>query len=217
MMRGIITIFLAFISVISYSQNAITTDGKQVFLKSDGTWEYVNNSSNGINYTNLNDEEFYVAEDATFLVKSIKNPELGFYINPKIWAFEINDNPDQISEYIWKTKINNTDVFGTFLATEDGLSLEELKKNVLEEIRVVDNEAEVVIEEHRVVNGNKVLYMKVNGDLMDIHFAVYVYLFSNGKDNFIAEIHTSKNFNDYKATDKIIDMLNNVTYVNYKN
>ncbi len=197
----------------SFAQNAITSEGRTVFLKNDGTWEYTDMNRDPHDIRDLNDSEFSVDKNATFLVKSQLNPKYGIYLNPKKWNFEVNDNPDQQTEYILKTKINGSNVFGSFAANKEGKSIEELRQKMVEEVESVDSNMEIVKEEYRLVNGKKMLYMKMNGDVMHIHFTVFFYLYADGEDNVVAEIHTSKNLDDYKATEKILQMLNNIVAV----
>ncbi|WP_196887094.1 hypothetical protein [Aureivirga sp. CE67] len=196
-----------------FAQNALTSEGKQVFLKSDGTWEYVEQPTNGINYRDLNDEEFYVDKKATFLVKSKRNPKYGIYLDPKKWKFEVNDNEDDSTEYILRTKIDGKTVYGTFSADKSNATVDEIFNAVMEEIRTVDEDAKISIEEDRIVNGNKVTFYKVDGDMLDIHFSVFFYIYANGEESFVAEVHTSKNLDDHKTTQKLFKMLNNVVTV----
>jgi hypothetical protein len=71
------TLITCFIFTLMYCSSlaqikALTDNGDEVLLNSDGTWKYINDSTYNANKIDTNKIDFLKSKEATFLVKSTK-------------------------------------------------------------------------------------------------------------------------------------------------
>ena len=105
-MRIILVVFLLTISVFAKSQTrALTDNGREVELYDNGTWKYVNDSSatKATGAIVTNNKLFSKSANSTFLVKS-NHLNVGVYIDPAKWAFDINKVNEPNPEYKFTLK-----------------------------------------------------------------------------------------------------------------
>lgn len=180
-MKYLTIIYFTFSFAFIFSQkNAITDTGDEVILYEDGTWEYKNDGKglpppdeSEIIPTNPN--TFEKPESASFLLKSDRI-NLGFWLNPKKWSFKkAVSNED--AEY--ELRYKDGDVYGMIITEQIDMPLSTLKSIALENARIVAPDLKIITEEYREVNGNKVLFLQMDGTTQGIKFSFYGYYYSN--------------------------------------
>jgi hypothetical protein len=163
---------------ISFAQiRAITDTGEEVILYSDGTWKYANSYEDPSAQIDTNPKSFEKNEASTFLLKSTKT-DFGFWIDPKIWKFY---KPEDDTDAEYELELKNSDVYGMIICEAFKMPLLTLKKVALENARAVSPDVVVKQQEYRMVNGNKVLLMQMDGSIDGMTFSYYGYYFSNEK------------------------------------
>lgn len=186
-----LTLFLfCSISSINAQKKAITETGQEVILNDDGTWNYLNSEDEEPSLKiSLNSEEFNKSEDSNFLLKSKKN-NIGFWLNSKKWEFKkAESNPD--AEY--ELQRRGEDLYGLILTEKIEVPLENLRNIALENGKDVAPDLQIVKEEYRIVNGQKILLLQMNGTMQGIKISYYNYYFSNSNGSTQFMTYTSQN------------------------
>ncbi len=169
-------------------QKAITDTGDEVILYDDGTWSYINKETGAKKSIPTNDLEFNKGENLTFLLKSKKN-DVGLWINPKKWSFKKSASNED-AEY--ELQLKGQDLYGMIITEKMSIPLETLVDVALENARGVAPDIAVVHKEYRMVNGNKVIQMQMNGTLQGIKVVYFGYYFSNEKGSTQVLAYTSQ-------------------------
>lgn len=176
-MKKIIFVF-AFLGTFTLQaqQKAVTEVGDEVLLFDNGTWRYADNRASQTTTTvPTNPERFVKDEDATFLLKSTK-VDIGVWLDPTEWSFQkAQDNPE--AEY--ELQLKGEDLYGMIIAEKLEIPIENLKAIALENGRDAAPDLSVIQEEYRIVNGQKVLFLQLNGTLQGIKFTYYGYYYSS--------------------------------------
>jgi hypothetical protein len=193
------TIFFLILS-LSYAQaqiiNAVTSEGDEVILYTNGTWEYVTEPDEVPVEIRTSKADFSKSESSTFLVKS-KKIDVGVWINPKDWSFEKTEQEDA-AEYTFQKK--GEDVYAMLLTERTAIPLLTLRGIALENARGAAPDVRLVDEEYRTVNGLPVLMLQMTGTIQGIEFTYFGYYFSNEKGTVQFVTYTALNlFKDYKA------------------
>ncbi len=174
----------------------ITESGDEVILYDDGTWLYAADSSTRLTAAiPLNDTSFTRSKKASFLVKS-KKIDVGIYINPKEWKFT-KAEPTEPAEFKFE-KIDG-DLFAMLITEKIGIPIESLSQIAFDNAKNAAPDARLIAQEYRVVNGTKVVMMKITGTIQGIKFVYFGYYYSdeNGSVQFLT--YTSANlFETYK-------------------
>jgi hypothetical protein len=203
-MKELLVTILVLLTATSYaSQKAITDTGEEVILKSDGTWEYSNDSQRAVNKIEISKKKFKRPESSSFLLKSSNNKS-AFWINTKKWSFK-KSKKNVEAEYEFHLK--SSDLHGMSITEEVEISIEYLIKIALENAQAVAPDAKIVRQEYRIVNGHKVIYLEISGSMQGIEFTYFGYFYSDssGTTQFIA--YTGTNLAD-KYRSEINDFLN---------
>lgn len=172
-----IIVALAFLGCITLSaqQKAVTELGEEVLLYQNGTWKYANVEDEIAKDTPVNPDPFVKDEDATFLLKS-KVTNVGVWLDPTEWSFQKSkDNPE--AEY--ELQLKGEDLYGMIITEKLEIPIENLKEIALENGRDAAPDLEVIQEEYRTVNDQKVLFLQLNGTLQGIKFTYYGYYYSS--------------------------------------
>lgn len=190
-MKKNLIIFLFFVVALpSYAQtNAVTEDGDKVVLYDDGTWEYADEVSDGVNDTIVADEillnplSFSKSDESTFLLRS-ERINIGCWVDTTKWS--INKAPDnEAAEF----EINHRgeDLYGMMITEKLDLPLESLANIALDNARDAAPDVKVLDKQYRYVNGIKVLMMRMTGTIQEIKFSYYGYYYStpNGATQFL--------------------------------
>lgn len=159
----------------SYSQTkAITDNGEEVILNSDGTWKYADIKSG---YDTRIDTINYVKDKkSTFLVKSKKIP-FGIWIDPKKWSFKPNTQEDLPIEYVFTLK--GQDAYAMIVTERIEVGYMGLKGVILSNLQKSDPNARITREEMRSVNGVVMEYLELKATIKGSPF-VYVGYFYTG-------------------------------------
>ncbi|MFC4636177.1 hypothetical protein ACFO3O_19880 [Dokdonia ponticola] len=169
---------LAFLGVftVQAQQKAVTEVGDEVLLFDNGTWRYADNrASETSNEVPTNPERFVKDPEATFLLKSTK-VDIGVWLDPTEWSFQkAQDNPE--AEY--ELQLKGEDLYGMIIAEKLEIPIENLRDIALENGREAAPDLSVIQEEYRIVNGQKVLFLQLNGTLQGIKFTYYGYYYSS--------------------------------------
>ncbi|GGG40675.1 hypothetical protein GCM10011344_46920 [Dokdonia pacifica] len=172
-----IIVALAFLGCITINaqQKAVTELGEEVLLYQNGTWKYANVEDEIAKDTPVNPDPFVKDEDATFLLKS-KVTNVGVWLDPTEWSFQKSkDNPE--AEY--ELQLKGEDLYGMIITEKLEIPIENLKEIALENGRDAAPDLEVIQEEYRTVNDQKVLFLQLNGTLQGIKFTYYGYYYSS--------------------------------------
>lgn len=155
--------------------NAVTDTGDTVILYDNGTWKYLDDSISDEKEIKTNPTAFSTPSESSFLLKSNVLP-VGFNLNPKKWTFQkASENDEAEFELILKGE----DLYGMILTEKVEIPLVSLRELAIENARLAAPDVYIVTEEYRIVNGNKVLFLQMNGTLQGIKFSYYGYYFSN--------------------------------------
>lgn len=184
-MKKIILVLISLL-VISLSQaqiKAVTETGEEVNLYDDGTWKYQSKYQSLAKEIPVNLSIFKKDKESTFLLRS-KNLNLGIYLDPKKWSFK-KGTTNPYAEY--ELNFKDGDLYGTVITEKIEIPLEALKSLAFESAKAISPDLTIVKEEYRIVNGLKVLLLRMNGTIKGIKFSYYGYYFSstNGTIQFI--------------------------------
>lgn len=205
-MKYFVALFLAIMTFVCQATiKAVTDEGEVVLLYADGSWEYENKQAmSDALAIKMNTQIFKKPDSATFVLKS-KNTNAVIHLEPKIWSFQKNDLQHQAAEYTFKAK--QSDLYGMLITEKLQVPLENLINIALQNAKNAAPDAHIVEKEYRMVNGHKVIFMRIEGTIQNIKFAYLSYYFTNesGAVQFIT--YTGANLVEtYKET--IFDLLN---------
>jgi hypothetical protein len=170
-------------------QTAITQTGEEVILYADGTWKYKLTEDAEKYEIPTSKKRFKNDKNSTFLLKS-KILNVGFWLNPKLWSFEkAVDNEE--AEY--DLTMRNEDLYAMIITEKTQIPLETLREIAFENGLEVAPDLQIIDQEYRMVNGEKVLFMKMYGTISGIKFAYFGYYFSNENGTLQYICYTSQN------------------------
>lgn len=183
-MRMFTVLLLVFFASTAFAnQKAITDTGDEVILFKDGTWSYADDTQTANASIPTNPQQFVKSDNATFMLKSTKN-KTAFWVDTSLWSFKKGVSNEE-AEYEFELK--GEDLYG--MAINEGLTmpLDTLANIALENARAVAPNARVLKKEYRTVNGVKVLYMEMAGNMDGIDFTYLGYYYSDehGATQFI--------------------------------
>jgi len=211
-----ILLFLLLISFnVSKAQiNALTDDGKQVILNTDGTWKYASpvvlGDSNDPDSIKTNPVKFSKSPNATFLVKS-NTVNVGIFINPAKWTFAPHHENEANLEYRFNLKTG--DGMAILEAEKTPIPLVNMRNIALINAQKAAVDAKIVSEEYRVVNNTKILFLEMSGTLQGIKFRYMGYYFSNDKGTVqLLSYTTEAMYNN--AHKELETFLNGLTAIN---
>lgn len=175
-LKKLFSLFLIlFCSFVTAGQKAITDDGKVVILNDDKTWRFEKSEANIESGIKLNNKQFFVASGASFVVKALPT-NMGVMINPENWSFA--KDPSDSNKMVFKSK-KNSDVYGMVISEGIEVDAESLTFLALENAKKIAPDAQIIKKEYRMVNGNKIIYMEIEGSFKSIKFRYAGYYTSN--------------------------------------
>ncbi len=169
---------LSFTAITLTAQiKAITENGDEVLLYENGTWKSQVKHSDLFGNAEIpeNSVPFKKDSKSTFLLKS-KVVNVGVWLNPNKWTISKGNEPQE-----YKFTLKGESVYGMMITEKVEFSLETLKKAALTNAQNASADLELVREEYRTVNGNRVLMMQLEGTLQGIKFDFYGYYFSTSQ------------------------------------
>lgn len=172
---------------------ALTETGDQVTLYEDGTWAYDDPESvEPPAEIPLNTAEFNKSEDASFLLKSSKD-NFGLWLDPKSWSFT-KDSSNPEAEY--ELHLKSGDLYGMMIVEKFEIPLENLRAIAVENAQSAAPDIKIQTEEYRIVNGMKVLHLRMSGTIQGIKFSYFGYYYSNENGTVQLLTFTSQNLMD---------------------
>lgn len=129
---------------------------RTVVLHPDGTWAYRELSSGApsastVAYRKPHAANTYVAGETV---------PYGIWVNPHTWQRQA-DEPGQVVERRFTHA--SGEAWGAVIAEPTRLSLDYVKAFVLESARKHMTDAEIVLQEKRVINGHEVMFLHIRG------------------------------------------------------
>ena len=196
--RSITLCMLLFVIFSNAQLKGLTETGDEIILYKNGTWEYSIDSLNTIAQILKNDKLFLKEKASTFLVKSGKT-NIGLWLNPKDWNFTKGD-PDSPSEFNFKHKNKNKDIYGMLITEKTAIPVESLIDIAYENASEVAPDIRLIEREYRNINGLEVVMMKLGGTIQGIRFIYYGYYYSNAKGAYQFVTYTSEQlFKEYES------------------
>ncbi len=194
-------------TLLSYNASsqtkAVTETGDEVILYSNHTWKYSNEFKSEKSFIKSNGAIFTKDKGATFLLKS-NHVHLGFWLDPKAWAFEKATNNADAEYELTK---RNSSLNAVIITEKAGIPLESLRDVVVENAKSVAPDYEIQNQEYRMVNGLKVLYLQASGTVSGIRFAFYGYYFSDSTSSmqFVVTGFAATQKEDQKQAENLLN------------
>jgi hypothetical protein len=192
MKKLFVTIILLLAATSYASQKAITDTGEEVILNSDGTWEYSDKARKATKIIETNEKKFKKPVDSSFLLKSTKNNS-AYWINTDKWIFKKRKD---MSSAEYEFRLKGKDVYGRAINEEMRVSIESLGNIALMNAQKAAPDSKIVKQEFRIVNGNKVLYMEINGSIQGIKFTYLGHYYSDTSGTTQLVAYTGTNLVD---------------------
>ncbi len=180
----IVLLVLVFIGGQAYSQDlkAKTETGRQVELKSDGTWKFLDSKP-----TTAAAGAYQKSENAKN-VYTAKGGKVSLYFDSTKWIQEKSDDPEKISfEY------REGDLYGLMISERLALPISTLRDIAIKNAQSAAPDVKVVHEENRKVNGVNLLCMQMNGTINGIKFTYYGYYYAGKSGSIQLLTYTSQN------------------------
>ncbi|MEH0167034.1 hypothetical protein ABT392_09210 [Paucibacter sp. JuS9] len=174
-------------------QYAVTDNGKVVLLSDDGTWKYASGEADKSKSIEFNKITFAKANNQSFLLKSTKN-KAAAWIDPKKWTFRKTEGNTEASEYKFKHK--EADVYGMLITEQIEIGLENLAQLALENAKKFAPNARIVSQEYRMVNGIKVIRMRIDASAQGANFTYVGHYMSDKSGSTQFMVYTSTNLID---------------------
>lgn len=192
-MKKNILIALSLLTLSAYAgQRAVTDNGSIVLLNDNGTWTYESNEAEKPRVIELNKKTFSKSANQTFLLKSTKNKS-AVWLDPKKWSFRKSDENSGPAEY--KFQLKGVDLYGMIISEQIEFEQENLAQFALENTRKIAPNAKIVSQEYRVVNGIKLIRMRIDASAQGVNFS-YI-------GHYMSDKSGSTQFVTYTATNLI--------------
>lgn len=211
MKKMMLLITTSTLAISSFAQiNATTSDGRNVLLNSNGTWEY-SRTSNPTDWKNVttNRKTFQKSNTARKEVKS-KIINASVFFNASDWLHEF-DNKDGVPELTFTMKDGSA--YGMMITEKAVLELETLAGAALINARAVAPDAKIVSQELREVNGKKMICLRLDGTIDGTKFSYLGYYYS-GKGGTVQLIMYSLAGVFYKYEAQMEEFLNGLVVKN---
>lgn len=186
MKNNLLGALLTLLIPVSFSAKAqelaVTELGDTVILFSNGTWvyyaDYMNEVDTAVADIKMNGKTF--KKPATALKKATgSNQAYSIWYNEKIWkrvaVSELNAEADMAFKY------QNGDAYSIIMFEELEIPMENLSNIALNNALEVAPNMRIVDREYRVVNGDTLIWMRMDGTSQGIELTYYSYYYSNKK------------------------------------
>jgi hypothetical protein len=168
--------------LLGADKRAKTEDGKDVILRDDGTWYYVDQAKK-----DKKASEVYKGKRGTFVIS----------MTPGVWK-KSEKRANSVTEVEFTHK--DGDVMTMVIAERINTPLDALKRVVISNLKKQDKEAKVTMETKRTVNGSEVLFLTIDAKVRDIPFTYMYYLYSGRAGAIQVITFTGQNLvEDYRA------------------
>ena len=170
----------------------------------DGTWKYTKDfDPNDSTIIKTNSSEFTKSRNASFLLKAA-NANVGFWIDPKKWSFGkavANEAAD------FELALKGQSLEALIISEPAEIPLESYVELALLNGRNVVPDLKIVDKEYRIVNGLKVLHLKMEGTQVGVKFSYSSYYFSNSNSTvqFLVTSYSTLMKKYAKETDELLN------------
>jgi hypothetical protein len=189
-MKNLLVAILLLVASASYAgQTAVTDTGEKVILNSDGTWVSADSAPKPAKSIETNKKKFEKPKNSAFLLKSTRNNS-AYWINTGKWSFS-KTQADAAAEYRFQLK--GKDLYGMAITEGIEMPLESLVDIALTNARSAAPDAKMILQEYRVVNGKKVIYMEFKGTIKGVNFIYHGYYYSNSSGSTQLLTYTAAN------------------------
>ena len=189
-MKKLFVATLLLLAATSYAgQTAVTDTGEKVILNSDGTWAYADKAPKPAEKIDMNKKKFEKPKDSTFLLKSTRNNS-AYWLNTAKWSFA-KTQADAAAEYRFQLK--GKDLYGMVITEGIEMPLESLAEIAVTNARGAAPDAKMIMQEYRVVNGKKLIYMEFKGTIKGVKFIYHGYYYSNSSGSTQMVAYTAAN------------------------
>ncbi len=188
-MSRILTVVIAMSFMIlfqgfAYSQDmrAKAENGREVLLKSNGTWEYADAAKPA------SPAGAFVKSEKATTSFTAKSGKVAVWFDPAKWSAKKSEDPN-------KANFANSegDLYAVLIAERIGMSIEGLKEMALKNARNAAPDAEKIYEQNREVNGRNILCMQIKGTVEGIQFVYYSYYYAGKAGTVQLITYTSDN------------------------
>jgi len=156
-------------------RRAKTADGKEVILRPDGTWSFVGE---------------YRRDGKAALAYKAKRGTFAVYLLPDVWK-KVEKPDNEAVEVAFEHK--DGDIMAFVIAERIEIPLATLKKAAIENVRLVDKDAKVVLDEKRTVNGKEFLCLTQEATVEGIPVTYHGYYYSGDEGSIQVLTWTGRN------------------------
>ena len=195
----LITLSLFISTMVAGQEVAVTERGDSVVLYSNGTWDYYENYLIGYveEEIRMNPEAFVKPELARKKIRGL-NQAYELWYNDLKWkripVGELSPDADIALQYL------EGDLYAMVIYEEVEIVVENLIEIAVDNAIGVAPDIRAVDKDYRVVNGNTLIWMRMDGTTQGMKMSYYSYYFSNEAGT--CQFHV---FSGQKLIDKYID------------
>jgi hypothetical protein len=195
-------LFLLVTSVTAQEIRAVTEDGKKVILDPNGTWHYVETAADE-SKSGSETPQFIKPKSSTTHLKG-QRVKYGLWYDGNKWLVdEKTDNPSAEFELTHA----EGDRYVVIIPERLQIPLETLRIAAIANAKRVAPDIQIALEEKRVVNGHKILCMRMDAVVQGIPITYYNYYYSGKVGAIQIMTYTGQNlFQEYKS--ELDDLLN---------
>lgn len=186
---------------------AITERGDSVVLYSNGSWDYYENYERGYEAAEqirINPNPFTKSKSSTRKING-KDQFYELWYNDRDWkripVGELNPEADVALQYL------HGDVYAMIIYEEVEIPMENLIQIAIDNAVGVSPDIHMADKEYREVNGQQLIWMRMNGTTQGMKMSYYSYYFSNHMGTCQFHVFTGENVID-KYKEDVEDLLN---------
>jgi|GEM_PF-2234788 len=206
----LLAIGFAFLAVTAWAEERVKTkDGKEVILRDDGTWIYAKDQKKPDDNKKV---VAYVKDKKAELAYTGKNKTFKLSLVPDTWVKSTRQiNP--VAEVSFGTK--EDEVFAMIVAEQVEVPIEGLRDFFVNNLKKLDENAKVLLEEKRLVNGQEYICVTIDATIQKLALTYHVYLYTGKEGSFQVLTWTTTNFFK-KAKPKMEQFLNGFEIIKMK-
>ncbi len=165
-------------------QMAITDKGEEITLYDNGTWEYSGRLKNKESTIIVSTDDFEKPDEATFLLKSVKNKST-FWLNTRKWAYK---KAIKESDAEFEFQLKGENLYGLVIAEEIQIPLDSFIDIAFKNALSIAPNTQILRIEYRTVNGKKVIYIEMAGTIEGKETTYFGYYYSDtyGSTQYLA-------------------------------
>jgi hypothetical protein len=181
---------------------ATTMEGKDVILHPDGTWQYAEEAGTPAQPVS-GPPRFFKPKSATHLLKG-KHVKYGLWYDRNKWV--VDQDIDNVSAEFELTHVGG-DRYAVIIPERIQIPLETLKIAAIANAKKAAPDTRVFFEEKRIVNGRKILCLKLDATIQGIPVSYINYYYSGKAGAVQIMAYTGQNLLAEYQSD-LMDLLN---------